>query len=568
MLTFRRGTLLLFAAFLATLSPGAEPAADRAPTNKGLPESVALPRALWSRYLMHSHLVTGDTTRWLRSVEMELRRASEPALPPFAPVAVTRPAFPDRSDETGPIDLLVYRSHWGVHAVQMKSGELDWESPAKWGMDEPRLGVYRGLDVIRQWILSTVTQKVLTTLRPAAVIENSAVGRLCADRTQIYSIDDLAALPAYDANAARTIFGRQLDSLGQHLELADAVRHNRLHAFDFASGKLKYELGDTFRHDAFTDCLFRGPPVAIDEKDYVLVLRKTEPGLAARLANPLLAMAPLKECFWRTELICLDPKSLDSPVWRRPFLWRAELKYPIWQRLRAAQIVSGGDALVCPTDRGVVIGVDRRTGDLRWEYRYTEDDEREKSLQHSTHVIEDVWWSLSPPLPGPEFRLYPWWRDSSPAISGERLVFTPSFSRFVHCINTRDGTLLWQSAREEDDLYLGGVVGDTVLIIGKNSVRGLNLVTGKRVWQTPTGMPCGYGAAREGTYYLPLESSAIAGKRAEIWAIDPTAGHVVARFRADAAHPPGNLFFFGQHMVSQSLHEIGVYPLPVVRGVR
>ena len=53
----------------------------------------------------------------------------QPLIPAAVPVGVT---LMD-GDKAKP--LIVYRSHWGVHAVAADTGRLEWEAPTAWSPD-------------------------------------------------------------------------------------------------------------------------------------------------------------------------------------------------------------------------------------------------------------------------------------------------------------------------------------------------------------------------------------------------------------------------------------------------
>src|SRR5581483_11552352 len=58
------------------------------------------------------------------------------------------------------------------------------------------------------------------------------------------------------------------------------------------------------------------------------------------------------------------------------------------------------------------------------------------------------------------------WRPSAPIIQAGKVVFTAPDASAVHCLNLRDGRLLWTAKRQDDDLYLAGVYGGRAVIVG------------------------------------------------------------------------------------------------------
>jgi len=77
----------------------------------------------WNRDTIHKDKEpTGDseTRGWLDQAARGYENTQQPVLPAFFPIAATA------QTEDGPTPLLIYRSYWGVHAVNLRSGELDW----------------------------------------------------------------------------------------------------------------------------------------------------------------------------------------------------------------------------------------------------------------------------------------------------------------------------------------------------------------------------------------------------------------------------------------------------------
>ena len=148
------------------------------------------------------------------------------------------------------------------------------------------------------------------------------------------------------------------------------------------------------------------------------------------------------------------------------------------------------------------------------------------------------------------------------------MLFTPADEPSLHCLSLRDGTLLWQANRGADDLYLGGVFGNKVLVVGKRTCRALDLADGKQLWELETGLPSGVGAAAGSIYYLPLKE-AERNKGPAVYAIDvpraPSSGapprqrQTRRRRRRRRRKCPGNLFLWSGEVFSQSATAVKVY---------
>jgi outer membrane protein assembly factor BamB len=150
------------------------------------------------------------------------------------------------------------------------------------------------------------------------------------------------------------------------------------------------------------------------------------------------------------------------------------------------------------------------------------------------------------------------WRHSAPVIAGDKVVFTAPDEGSVHCLNLRDGTLLWKAQRD-DDLYLAGVYGGKVLLVGKDGCRALDVANGRQVWKLETGVPSGMGVAAGNVYYLPMRLSAET-KEAGICAINIAKGRIVATVNS-GKEAPGNLVLHDGQLLSQTATAITAFPL-------
>src|SRR5205085_2352425 len=145
-----------------------------------------------------------------------------------------------------------------------------------------------------------------------------------------------------------------------------------------------------------------------------------------------------------------------------------------------------------------------------------------------------------PPPPGflyrPDGRLVPapriWsWAASAPLGSDGRVIFTAPDSNALHCLNLRDGRLLWKDKRQDEDVYVGGVLGGKVLVVGSKTCRALNLDNGMQAWSLETGVPSGVGVIAGEQFYLPLAEAART-KEPGVCVLDVGKGRTIARSRS------------------------------------
>ena len=200
--------------------------------------------------------------------------------------------------------------------------------------------------------------------------------------------------------------------------------------------------------------------------------------------------------------------------------------------------------LVCPTNAGEVLGIDLITRSLAWTYSYREGVQEPIVLP-----------GMQPPKGMAGTTVLAKWKAAPPAIHRGKLVFTAPDADSIHCVDLKDGKPIWKKARKQGDLYHAGIVAGRVLIVGDKTIRAIDVQAGSPFWSIDLGdLPAGQGAASDGIYYLPLTK--------EILAVDAVKGIVKARHRMPAgASSPGNLIFYENQVLFQTVTDVTAYPL-------
>jgi outer membrane protein assembly factor BamB len=465
----------------------------------------------------HPTVGDGPAAEWLEGALARLATNGQPALPAASPLLVA--------------GTLVYRSHRGVHAVEAATGRPLWDSPLRGSLEEladdpARLAHASG------WA-SALVQGF-----PHALLENSTVGTLSADGRQVYAVEDLE-IPVAPRN-----YGAFFSKSGAGLrfsfadDLTDAVYHSRLLAFDLESGLAVWEAGGrgAGKDRPLRDAHFLGPPLPLGGKLYALIEKEQA-----------------------LRLVCLDPA--DGRL-----CWSQTLAMPQrnvlldgGRRTWAAHLAYADGVLVCPTNAGAVIGVDLATRNLLWAHSYRE---------------------APPPEPLPPGRgrfRRPWmatiqmqldlavkWKHCAPVIARDplfnwgRVLLTAPDGATLDCLDLYTRALLWRVNRDEADLYLAGVFGESVLVVGRHQCTAYWLIGGKVRWRADTGEPCGLGVAAGNVYYLPVKKDARTGGPA-VLGIDLEKGIVVSRTPLPGGELPGNLLLSGDRLISQTATRIAAY---------
>jgi outer membrane protein assembly factor BamB/tetratricopeptide (TPR) repeat protein len=452
-----------------------------------------------------------------------------PVMPGFFPIAVG--------------GKLIFRTYFGISAYLLtdlkepdgevhKAGEFYYKTTDFDGS----LGVILNeskdnlRNTINTWLQMYQGQPGFNEL----LYENSSVGTLSTDHRFVYAVDDLA-VPAPPQLVQQIQFQFQPNPIPQGaLRL---VHGNTLRAFNLHTGSMVWDLGvGAKKENEFKESLFLGPPLPVGGKLYVLNEKKNG-------ELQLVTLTPIKEN--GNDGVAVGPVQMLGTVDQGAVAWK-----DIARRTSAVHLAYGEGILVCPTHAGEILGVDLMSRTLAWAYPY-----REKSM-----AMEQPNPFVPRPFPGPQ----PFmpnlsagnWYNTPPIIVDGKVIFTAPDASSVHCINLRDGTLSWKRPQMDGDLYLGGVWGGKVVIVGKNGVRLRRLADGEQLKYLPTGdTPSGQGVASKNVYYLPL-------RKGEICAIDLLRETIKAHNRASTGKGvmPGNLVFYEGAVLSQTPLEVVAYP--------
>jgi outer membrane protein assembly factor BamB len=274
-----------------------------------------------------------------------------------------------------------------------------------------------------------------------------------------------------------------------------------------------------------SDSYFLGPPLTLDGRLYALTEKDSE------LALVCLAAAD-GALVWKQALAYAPTRLLLDPG----------------RRVQAARPAYGEGILVCPTNAGMVVGVDLLTPGLAWAYSYPT---RPLTPSQLSSVGRRVRVSST--------RITAEWQAPVTVVQGSKVLFTAPDCPSIHCLSLRGGSPLWEADRANDDLYVAGVFAGKVLVVGKQACRALDLADGKQLWQVETGLPSGRGVANGDIYYLPLKEAA-RGKEPAIYALDLRKGVIRARIPSPRKEVPGNLLLWHGEAFAQTVTAVTAYP--------
>jgi len=460
----------------------------------------------WQKSLVAEPL-NPEARHWIEDARRRPHFRPAPMLPALYPIAVA--------------GKLIYRSYVGIHAVDIKTGKLEWDSVALLAGLNALAGDLDMKRQVHEWY-----QTYLQVGSQNILFENSTIGTLSCDNNRVYAVDDMA-IPPYPGSMMTQVWGggfpQGQGSMNQ--KLSDLSQRSRLLALDLETGKIAWERGDpNWDKSELAGSYFLGPPLPLGGKLYILTEKNGE-----------------------LRLVCLESAKGEVNWAQTLATAREKLSMDVSRRVQAVHLSYAEGILVCPTNAGAILGVDLLSRSLVWAFPY-----REKTPVAGNGNPVAVFGR--PRFPGGMGMPQEWsanlqklsedWKMSAPIIEDGKVIFTAPDGNAIHCLNLQDGNSIWQAERR-DDIYLAGVFQGKVLLVGKNMCRALSLADGKhQLWQVETGMPSGQGVASGPHYYLPLKKGAVA-------VIDMEKG-IVTTSPAPKDATPGNLLFYEGDVISQT----------------
>jgi len=440
----------------------------------------------------------------LRRVRLAFEDNGIPILPGLHPLAVD--------------DVVLMRTSRNLLAVDFPTGKRLWEVP----VDDPlesMLGSGAAGALVQQ-------SPQLAAALGTRMWDDATYGTLSSDGRLAFTIEGLTLGIGGSSSRSVIINGRRVNS--------NRKPHNRLAAHDIRSGKLKWHIGGAA--DEFSlpepETFFLGPPLPLMGRLFVLAETKGKIRLLA-------LDAASGEVIWSQQLAIAEQGILVDPM----------------RRLTGASPSYADGILVCPTSTGAVVAVDLATRSLMWGYRYG----RREDLSRQARFVAMQMRSRS----GPDLQQR--WADAGVAIVEGYVLVTPVESNQLHCLDLRDGQLIWKQPRE-DDLYLAHVYQGNAVMVGRRKVRALRISETleadpprqgrvkrpKPAWDgravdLPDGsVPSGRGFFSGGRYFIPLST-------AEVVAVDLSAGRIDHVSKSRKGVVPGNLICYKGRVISQGL---------------
>jgi len=218
-----------------------------------------------------------------------------------------------------------------------------------------------------------------------------------------------------------------------------------LYAFDAYTGKMLWKLGGKLKAETLEEnATFATAPTADGGRLYVGAVKQK------------LSTDPFQHY-----VLCIDPGT-GKILWST-YVASAGTEINLFgnstrESLGSPVAVTDDSVYYC-TNHGAIAALDKKTGRIRWTYRY-----KQLSVMPTRSVYVQ------------KNRLE--WVNSPPAVSRGTAVVTPTDSHFLYAIDAQSGRLRWDRARGQDVRVIYGVK-DSTLVLGGERLELCDLQTGR-----------------------------------------------------------------------------------------
>ncbi len=428
-----------------------------------------------------------------------------------------RPPYPSQETPTVPAvqalvvdNQVLVRTAEGLVAVDFQTGKRIWQVAEETAQAAPgQAGPMEGLVRLPNGALissNAVSGTQLTALQ-RRLAEDLNYGTLSSDGRRVYLVQNLPLPQINFANTTRFLLpnGRPMT--------AGSSSHNLLQARSLAQeGKLVWEVGGPENQDALplAGTFFLGPPLPLDGTLFVIGEQKGEIRLFA-------LDAASGQKLWSQHLVVVEQ----------------DLNLDLIRRTAGVSPTYADGVLVCPTAAGAVVAIDLPTRSLRWGFVY----QRPSTLRRRPFGFQVI--------QNRNGNRGDRWLDATPIVAGDLVLLTPPESNELVALDLLSGKVRWKAPRG-DGLYLGGVSGQHVLVVGTKSARVLELREGKQLRSInyPEGhFPSGRGLLDGTRYLLPLS-------RGMLLVLDLAEGRIAMQHTLRHGQGLGNLVSYRGSIVS------------------
>jgi outer membrane protein assembly factor BamB len=404
--------------------------------------SAPVPVAAWSTEYARSS-GTATALDFLEEWEGSRKDLEQPACPAAYPIIVR--------------NQMIFRDMAGVRAVQASTGKPIWSARMN---HNPSAVSGRTEAMIRRQMRFGV-QGV-----PNSFGENSTMGAISSDGRRVYVVDSTGT----DDELV------EFENTGQYVRLL----RNRLVAVQAT--------GETAGQTAWINpgAAPMGPPKQAGPAPHMVFLGPPLPGTTELLC--------ITEVGDEVHLTAIAPES-GKVMWSQPLSMVERIEKIDLERYETACVPARADGIVvCPTNSGLLVGVDQVRMNLLWA-RFVDEVPEPRRAQFRPNGRQ-------------QSAGYPAYA-SHVKIANGRILYLPPRSSQLHCLELTTGQIQWSVARKDAE-YVGAIADGQVLVVGRMGCRSLAIDDGHEIWTAKTGMPAGQGVAIGSQFVLPLDGGRMA----------------------------------------------------------
>ncbi len=485
----------------------------------------------WTHPLTDQQEIRGQIEQILE----DLRIGRTPAIPIMQPIVAG--------------NRVVFRTFEGLRVVDLESGKVLWEtqeeiSPARlMASHQPAHAVELRQRIIINGNIVSPYYGTQADQHPVAslLFRDGVHGTLSSDGRQVYVIEQNAVL----SNSPPGQYHANFDP-AQNDPYRRDWSSNRLTAYNLETGQQVWHVGGRMMLEAVDPPLagtyFLGPPLCDGQELFVIGEQENALRLFCLNANS-------GELEW-SQLLAYTDISISRDMARR---W--------WP----ASVALSEGVLICPTNIGFVVGMDRRSREILWISRYSSKSvEKQQQMQFRGGGIMITGSGM----------LRDRWFPTPPMIVGQTVVVAPPEDPILIGYRLADGAERWRIDDQKRGLYPLGSYGSELIVVTEDGLTGYDATTGKELWQalftdfdpeynTQGMLPGGRGLImgdqvllpineRELWYFDLLSKSFVS--RAEVSRDEPRIGNLVmARGKLVVAGPLDVSFFQPKQLVEQEI---------------
>jgi len=426
-----------------------------------------------------------ETRNQIEDLLQDLEIDEAPAIPVAQPIVVG--------------NRVAFRTFEGLRVVDAETGEVFWEthdsvSPEQLlGGEQADFNPFgaRQIQAVRGAIVNYSGGQSEKHPLANLIFRNGVHGTLSSDGERVFLIEQNAVLSSSPPGNYYSNFDPSRN---------DPYRRdwtsNQLSAYDLETGRKLWHVGGPALDEPIDPPLagtyFFGPPLA--DGNELFVVGEQDNALRVFCLN-----AATGKLNW-SQLLAYTDVGIERDVARR---W--------WP----CPIALSEGVLVCPTNVGFLVGVDRRSREIVWISRYAaEAPEEQHQMRFRGGGI----------MVNSSTGLGERWFPTPPMIVGQTVVHVPPEEPILAGYRLTDGKELWRIEELEHGLYPVGRYGTDLVVVTDRGLTGYSLGTGKQSWEVRYSdfdknydsvgdLPCGRGLIMGNQLLLPIN-------KRELWYFD------------------------------------------------